>query len=545
MESSAAKIGERRRAPRGTALRVAYDRFALGVLTITWAALAFGVFTGEVSIPGGRMTIVAYPVALTAIWLFAGGAYEREQRFAAGSAWAVVLALFTASAVPGDSRLALAAPGALVAGFLVYRYPTAAVGATILLSGVLGTIQAFTGVNAAPLLDVALGGLLVVVGLRALRGAESRSRPATVLAAGSVLLLAYLAITVVQLLADEAPQVAVEGFRASTWYLGGVLSIAWAGWDLRTHDRIARAAVAIAGLIAAYATFRWFVPVTGTEYDYAVETSAAINVLDGELRVIGSFETGHQLAMWTGSLAPFALAMAFAWRSWWRILALATTGLCAVAMLASEARAPLVGMILGMLLVVGLAAASRTIPTRPTLVVGGVASVAAGIAIALAAGADLGTRYDRIFSPGDDPAFQSRQSKWEAALDELEGKPFGNGIGTGNASIASAQRYLNVARLNLDNSYLKVAYEQGLLIGGLFAAALIALLAGACRGAVAAASRTVSALGIGAAGALLALMFTLFFGPYIEVPPVAGLWLVIGLGMAQLAVPRADRPDAA
>lgn len=544
MESSAAKIGERRRASRGAALRVAYDRFALGVLTLAWAALALGVFTGEVSVPGERMAIVAYPVALTAIWLFVGGTYEREQRVAAGCAWAVVLALFTASAVPGDSRLALAAPGALVAGFLVHRYPTATVGATILLSGVLGTIQAFTGVNAAPLLDVALGGLLIVVGLRALRGLEAGSRPAGPLVAGSALLLAYLAITVVQLLADEAPQVAIEGFRASTWYLGGVLSIAWAGWDLRTHDRIARVAVAIAGLIGAYACFRWLVPVTGTEYEYAVEASAAINVLDGELRVIGTFETGHQLAMWTGSLAPFALAMAFAWRSWWRVLALGTTALLAAAMLASEARAPLVGMVLGMLLVIALAGASRTIPTRPAVVATGVAAVAAGIAIALTLGADLGTRYDRIFNPGDDPAFQSRQSKWEAALDELNGKPFGNGIGTGNASIASAQRYLNVARLNLDNSYLKVAYEQGLLIGALFAAALIALLVGICRGAATAATRTVSALGIAAAGALLALMFTMFFGPYIEVPPVAGLWLLVGIGMAQLAVPRADRRGA-
>jgi hypothetical protein len=171
---------------------------------------------------------------------------------------------------------------------------------------------------------------------------------------------------------------------------------------------------------------------------------------------------------------------------------------------------------------------------------GNAGAATSGASLALTAG-QPGTqeRFERILNPGDDPAYITRQAKWSAAMQDITQRPFGHGMGTAGMAQEHWGRHLSIASFNLDNSYLKVAYEQGLAVMAFFILALLLVLIRLSREAIAATNQSIGGLAMGAAGVLSALLVSFYSGLYIETPPVVAAWVLIGLGMAPLVSSRA------
>jgi hypothetical protein len=78
----------------------------------------------------------------------------------------------------------------------------------------------------------------------------------------------------------------------------------------------------------------------------------------------------------------------------------------------------------------------------------------------------------------------------------------------------------------------------------LFIATMVALLVGLVRRAVVTVDRHRAGLGIGAAGALVALAALMFSGVFIIGLTALAAWLLIGLGVAQFTSPPDERATA-
>ena len=94
--------------------------------------------------------------------------------------------------------------------------------------------------------------------------------------------------------------------------------------------------------------------------------------------------------------------------------------------------------------------------------------------------------------------------------------------------------YLNVASYGLESTYLKVAYEQGVIVLALFLAMLLVLLAELCRLAIRSRESIAGGLAIGAAGSLTAGMTMFINGAYIEGATALALWIPVGTGVGAL-----------
>jgi len=140
-----------------------------------------------------------------------------------------------------------------------------------------------------------------------------------------------------------------------------------------------------------------------------------------------------------------------------------------------------------------------------------------------------------ILSPGRDEAYQTRLTKWSAALDDIDRNPFGGGLGTAGQVQREQGRFANIGSIGVDNSYLKVALEQGFAVMIVFAASLVLLLIGIGRRAWVTADRSQATLGIGAAATLASYLVLLNSALYIEGLTAMAAWTVVGLGVAQFA----------
>ena len=114
---------------------------------------------------------------------------------------------------------------------------------------------------------------------------------------------------------------------------------------------------------------------------------------------------------------------------------------------------------------------------------------------------------------------------------EPRGHPFGLGLGTAGIVNASHGRFRTVASLSLDNSYLKVAYEQGWIVFAYFVVAVLALLVSLAVAAIRSRSREISAPAIGAVGALASMLVSFYTGLYIEGLIALAGWILVGVGM--------------
>ena len=150
-----------------------------------------------------------------------------------------------------------------------------------------------------------------------------------------------------------------------------------------------------------------------------------------------------------------------------------------------------------------------------------------------------------ILTPNRDAAYQTRLSKWTTALEDIDRNPFGGGLGTAGRLYREQGRFQTISSIDVDNSYLKVALEQGFAVMLLFGAGLALLLVGIARRAWLTVDRSRATVGIGAAAALASYMVMLNSAVYIEGLTAMAAWTVVGLGVAQFATLPSSPEDAA
>src|SRR3954469_23214783 len=501
-----------------------------------WSVAVVAGALGLAGVPHWRLLAVALPAALVAAGALGNVEPSGRERFAA--LWAIVLGggILSATVVLHNPEWAVAIPAIAVAAVAAARWPAAAVIGLFVLAGFYESILALTPVQPYKIADVLLGGFAAGVLWRLMvRGEERR---ALVLWPGVAALLAYAVITAFQIPLASTVKIGRDSFHASTWYLLALVLVAVTPWRAAQRERAVRGVVVVALLVGGYAVFRWIAGPASAERQAVLATRAAFNFVNGKLVLFGSFPTGHHLAAWTAVIVPFCFAVGLAMRSWrWRLTAATACGLCTAALVGSKVRAGFAALALGLLAVVVIAVLSRGFaPIRPrALAAGGIALVAVIITfVALASGPE-GARYANILDPGADQAFQERTYKWHDALSDVDKHPWGQGLGTAGISQVEFGRFISLGKTDVDNSYLKIALDQGIGLVLLYAAGLLLLLGGLARRAIAAATPEAAALAAGSAGALVAFVVMIATGVYIEGLTAVASWIVIGLGVARFS----------
>ncbi|MEX2196002.1 MAG: O-antigen ligase family protein [Thermoleophilaceae bacterium] len=521
--------------------------WGLLLIVAAWSALAANTAFGFVSLTIPRLLLIVFavPIVLVGAALFHRGGEDRALQLAA--AWSALLlaALFAGVLVDVEPVIALVVPAVVVSAVVCARRPAAAVITAFFVTGSFGTLEALTPVPAGETVDMVLAGLWGGVLWGYLFG--RRERPSWVWP-GIALAVVYVVVTAVAVVWAEPVFGGLFGFRASAWYMAAFLLLAYARWDAPTHKRIATGFVGVAALVGGYATFRWIAGPAGAEEDLALSVNPEYQYLYGELVVFGSFPGGKNLAAWTAVAIPFCVAFALTFRDRWRFVAAVAAGLCAVGLLGSEARAGFVGAVAGIALVLVLYQLSKGVPGLHLGVTAAAVAVIVGVGALVFTQKDEGSleRYTVLVEdPTSVPSYQARLFKWNNALDDIDRHPLGHGIGTSGIAEQRYRRFTTIASSNLDNSYLKVAYEQGLFVLVLFALAVVGLLTGLVRRSIFATDRQRAGLAIGGAGAMAALGIIMFSGMYVEGLTALAAWMLVGLGVAQFTSTPEDAPDAA
>jgi hypothetical protein len=443
------------------------------------------------------------------------------------------------------SILVLLLPVTLGTAIIAARRPAAVALTVFVVSGFVGTITAFTHLPVSGLVDLLLLSLWLGVVATYLTGrAERRAWLWPALIAPGL----YLGITAFEVLLTHPLSLGVQAFRAASWYMAAFVLVALAPWGERTHGRIARGAVAIAAIVGAYCTYRWLAGAS------VKETLAAKRAQPGvptvlQLRFFGSFLSANQLAGWTATMIPFCLAMAISWRGRWRLVAAGAIPLLAMPLLASTVRTGALAAAAGVAVVLGLALTLRQARGRlAAALVALLAAVMIGVGaydLTIAGSGKQTTRFGNILSPENDPAYELRQQRWSHAWDDIQAHPWGHGLGTSGGAAADNPNG-PVITPYIDSSYLVVGLQQGLVIMLLYAFALVSLLVALARRASLVGSASRAFLAIGACGALVAMIVLFYAGTYAEGAYIAGAWIVVGLGVAQVTVraPRQAPPPA-
>jgi hypothetical protein len=294
----------------------------------------------------------------------------------------------------------------------------------------------------------------------------------------------------------------------------------------------------VALLIGAYCTFRYIVGPS------AKETLAAKHAQPGippaiQARFFGSFLSANQLAGWTATMIPFCLAAAISWRGRIRLVAAAAIPLLAIPLLESTIRTGALAAAAGVLVVLVLAIMLRRARGRigaALVALLAVGLIGAGIYDLTVGGSDKqSTRFANILSPEHDLAYTLRQQRWSEAWKDIQAHPWGHGLGTSGGAAAHNPTGPLITPY-IDSSYLVVGLQQGLPIMLLYIFALVSLLIALARRASLIGDPDRAFLAIAACGALASMLVLFYAGIYSEGAYIAGAWLIVGLGVAQVTV---------
>jgi hypothetical protein len=457
----------------------------------------------------------------------------------------VLFALAFALLTRDQPTLALAVPAVLATAVLCARWPAAAVTSMLFLGGAYGSLQAFGILTAGPVVDLLMAALMVSVIIgHAING---RREPWWIWPGVAILLL-YVGITFLETATAASIGIGIKSFRYTAWYMLVIPLLALAGWRLGVYLRISRALIATALLVAGYAVLRQVIGPAASEAQLAQQSAGAFNTIGGDLALIGSFPNRHGLAFWVTCAAPFCLAAAMIDRRIpWKLAAAAAVGLCLIAAYATDVRVAIPALIAGGATVVilnQLSAGARGTALAQTVSVVAVAALVGSVLFAAVVGPDS-SRYGALLSPSGDQSYEQHVYKWGAALDEMDGHPFGNGLGTaGRIAEQGLGPYVTAATYAIDSSYLKIAFEQGFPLLAIFLAAMIALLVGLARRAIRARSPGVRALSIGATGTLVAALVMFVTGQYMEDVSALIVWIPVGAAIGALGAERASAEAA-
>ena len=456
----------------------------------------------------------------------------RAAVWAAAGVATLSLALFLAEHVVPNALLVLALPAGVAAGIACRRRPDLAILALFAVASAFGVIDAFTPIPPSKLADLLLAGLWLGVAWRWLVGGE---RFTLRLPAGVVLLLAFAIVTLAQVAAAPSLSFGLHTFISTGLYLITVLLVGASELDARRLAIVGKGIVAIALAVAAYAVLRHVIGPAAKER--AIASQQPFNFKDGKLLLFGSFESRHQLGLWCALVVPFCAGMAAVLRGRWRIAALAVIPLCAVALIASQSRAALVAAIVGLAVVLALHSMGRAFPgPRLGVVVAAVVVLVGGGAAAIALSGGSGNETTKTFTvvlhPNDDAAYRARVAKWDEALRAIRKQPMGHGLGTANQLQEQQGRFVSIGSFSIDNSYLRVGYEQGIVPALLYIAGLLALALALIRRAAITPDAARAGPALAAAGAMVAYVVVLYPSNAFDGYAALTAWLLAGVGIA-------------
>ena len=515
---------------------------ALVVVTIAWAAVVITGYAGLTVVPQLRLITFALPAVLVGACLFARRRAPRTLLVCAGLAATLSAAMFTAERVPADWRIAYGAPALALMAVISKRWPQGAVVGAFALTGTYHAVSVYTPVPAHGTTDLLLAGLWAAT----LWGwlLSKRERPLWIWPSVALVLL-YLLITLAQAMSADSLEQGLTGFRFSGWYMLAFVLVAYAGFTPDALVRISRGVVLVAGAVGGYALLRWLIGPADRELDSALAAGGQYLYVEGELRNFGSFQQGHAMAAWSAPVGVFCLSVALSSsEARWRALAGAAAGLCGFAVLTSAARVGLIALVCGVIVVLSLYQLSRGFPGLRIGVTATAFVCAVGVtvtAFTLAIDSEeTRSRYTILATPEKDPSVQRRLQKWEETLVAVRDAPFGAGIGTSGNAEHQYGRFVTLASFNVDSSYLKVAFEQGIFLLALFVASALFVLHALIRRALMPGQEERAGMVIGAAAALVGLLVLGAAGTYTEGLPALAVWLLVGLGVGQYTSVPAD-----
>jgi hypothetical protein len=432
----------------------------------------------------------------------------------------------------GRAVLGLAAVAA--GGVLAARFPATALTAAVAVTAGYGTLTAYVpSFRARYAMDLVVGALWAAALWQVLLG-ERRPAGGRPMALGVLLLCAFLLVTGVQAGASDSLSRALKSLHTQEWPLAAVVLGAFAPWSARTRRRVADAVVAIAVLVGAYACLRYAVGPAARELAHAYADPANAGYRRaGSIDVFGSFVLPKDLGAWTAMALPFCAAAALLRTGPVRLAAALACPLLVVANFGSNTRTALIAFLAGGLLVLGLYPFLRGTrgPRLHVWLVAVLLAAGAGVGGFVLTQGDGDTRYAALLDPSGSQSYRERQRRWEQAWTEIRAAPLGGGLGTaGNVSRAGGTLVSDYTRGTIDSSYVKVALEQGAVLV-LLLAALLALVAGLARRAIAERAPPDAAIALGAAGAVVALLVLMYAGVYAETTPAWLAWLLAALAL--------------
>jgi hypothetical protein len=498
-------------------------------VTAIWATVGLAVHTGQVEIPHAPIIFEACGPALCALLVVLGRA--RGPLWLAALGIGAVSLAFIGERFSGDPAVALGVLAAVVIAPVCLRLPATAVLVAVLLTATFGSVRAFAGISVSPILDLILAGLWIGLASRIL----ARRSQGVLMPAGAFLLLAFVVVTAVQILAAPSLSIGMQSFHTTAWYLLLFFLIAFADWDDATYDRIARGVVMIAVLVGGYAVLRMIIGPAPDEEVGALRE--APNLIGESLGLFGSFFSRHQLAAWCGTVIPFLVLFGVTSRSRWRLIAYCAAVVCTIALFATGIRAGFIGAVIGLgalaFLPVSRSRSGIGIGTVALMVIGAITIGAIAFSVALQDPLGRG-RYSAILTPSDDAAYNARIETWNRVLDDVEENPLGHGLGSaGGLQQNSGTTSTSLGSEAIDNSYLLIAYQQGVWVAALFIAGILGLLIGLIRRSVSCPDPRRAGLGLASAAGLASLVFILFTGDYVEGYNSVLGWVLAGLGVAQ------------
>jgi hypothetical protein len=530
--------GERTRA----ALWEGFGWTVAAVVVVAWGAFLAEEKTGAIVVANASAITLGAPAAILLGLALLRRPLPRQVVWAAAGIATLSLALYLAEQVVPRPLLVLAMPASVAAGVACRGRPELAVLALFAVASTFGAIDAFTPIPPSKLADLLLAGLWLGVAWRRVVGGE---RFELRLLPGVVLLLAFAVITLAQVVAAPSLSFGIHTFISTGLYLLTVVLVGASDLDAERLAVIAKGIVAIALLVAAYAVLRDIIGPAAQER--AIAARQPFNFKDGKLLLFGSFESRHQLGLWCALVVPFCAGMAAVLPGRWRLAALAVIPLCAVAFIDSESRAALVAAIAGLAVVLALHSMGRAFPgprlgavvAAAVVLVGG-----GGAAIVLSGGNSNATtkKFTVVLHPNDDAAFRARQAKWDEALHEIRKQPMGHGLGTANQLQQQQGRFVSIGSFSIDNSYLRVGYEQGIVPALLYIAGLVALALALIRRAVVTPDPARAGPALAAAGAIVSYIVVLYPSNAFDGYTALAAWLLVGVGLAPFL---ADRRVAA
>jgi hypothetical protein len=446
----------------------------------------------------------------------------------------------TTSAWPATTGLAAVAVAIVV---LAVRVPALGLAAAVLFAGFEGSAKVLLGLEpvsygltnrsaGAAVIDLALfaavAGVLVADRVRTPRALWARMSRGERVAVS--LVAAWLGISVLQIAQGDLRD-GVLGFRLFQAYvLVGVAAAALAARPVLTAAAT-RAVLAVGVAVAGYAAFRVLVGPADAEVVYALSFRSATQYGD-DVRAVGSFSGATGLSSYLTPLIVFSAVTAFLVRRL-RVQSCAVVALGLVALVASYGRGPLVAVAAGLLLAVAFVVIAGDLPPRRKLLAAGSAVVVlgasfGGLFLVSVSSPVLRERAEGLVDPSGDESLQIRFASWENAVDLVREEPLGRGLGSvGAVTDDQPDKYLVT-----DNSFLKVLVEQGVVVGALFVAGLLGLMAAVLR-RLRRRPPGARALGLAALAGFAAFLALSATGEYVEQPGKVVAWALAGIAVAQ------------